>query len=57
MPEGYTFLGWSLVPLDETSIIDANHMVPNSETLQLYPIWIQTSAVNIINPVIEMQHP
>lgn len=53
MPEGFTFLGWSLAPLDPSQLIQETYIVPNSETLRLYPIWIQTSDGNVINPLFE----
>jgi hypothetical protein len=37
----YVFLGWSLAPLDETQLINETYIVPNVETLMLFPIWIE----------------
>ncbi len=53
MPEGYQFLGWSLAPLDTNQLINETYIVPNSETLKLYPIWIQSSNLTLLNPTIE----
>ena len=56
LPEQYRFLGWSLVPLDATQIIDSQFVVPNSETLNLYPIWVMNDTPNVMNPTIQPSH-
>ncbi len=53
MPEGYQFLGWSLAPLDASQLITESYVVPNSETLKLYPIWIQSSNLTLLNPTVD----
>ena len=45
---GYIFLGWSLAPHDATQIIDASYVVPNGQTLRLYPIWEKTNDASIL---------
>jgi uncharacterized repeat protein (TIGR02543 family) len=53
MPEGYQFLGWSLAPLDASQLITESYVVTNSETLKLYPIWIQSSNLTLLNPTVD----
>jgi hypothetical protein len=43
MNNGYSFIGWSLAPLDYDQLIDATYVVPNVETLMLFPIWSESN--------------
>lgn len=45
---GYLFLGWSLAEGDASQIIDETYVVPNGETIRLYPIWEKTNDASII---------
>ncbi len=47
----YDFLGWSLAPLDETQLINETYIVPNVETLRLFPVWIENhSPIQTLKP-------
>jgi uncharacterized repeat protein (TIGR02543 family) len=45
---GYIFLGWSLSPHDATQLIDETYVVPNGQTIRLYPIWEKTNDASIL---------
>jgi uncharacterized repeat protein (TIGR02543 family) len=45
---GYIFLGWSLVQGDASQIIDGTYIVPNGQTIRLYPIWEKTNDASIL---------
>jgi uncharacterized repeat protein (TIGR02543 family) len=45
---GYVFLGWSLAPHDASQIIDETYVVPNGQTIRLYPVWEKTNDAAIL---------
>jgi hypothetical protein len=45
---GYIFLGWSLAQGDANQIIDETYIVPNGQTIRLYPVWEKTNDASIL---------
>ena len=56
MNVGYSFIGWSLAPLDHDQLINENYVVPNVETLMLFPIWSESNPPIQLTKLSESTH-